>query len=75
MLWIILFRTFGENKIQNILLVLGHVTSESAVVDPPIKLSPSFQYVNFKNYTSTEPIFGKINNIHRYADKKLAGKK
>ena len=50
------------------------MTSESAVVDPPIKLSPSFQYVNFKNYTSTEPIFEKINNIHRYADKNLPEK-
>ena len=65
----------AKKKFKNILLVSGHVTSESAVVDPPIKLSPSFQYVNFKNYTSTEPIFGKINNIHRYADKNLSEKK
>ena len=51
----------------------GHVTSGSAVV-PPIKPSPSFQYVNFKKYTSPEPIFVKIVKIDRYADKNLPEK-
>ena len=69
------FSNFWWKKIKNILLVSGHVTSESAVVDPPIKLSPSFQYVNLKKYTSPEPIFVKIVKIDCYADKNLPEKK
>ena len=58
------FELLAKKKFKNILLVSGY-----------IKLSPSFQYVNFKNYTSTKPIFVKINNIDRYADKNLPEKK
>ena len=53
------------------LLASGHVTSESAVVDPPIKLFPSFQYVNFKNYTSPELNFENISTIGQFDVKKL----
>ena len=36
MLWKCVFRTFGEKNVEKTLRVWCHVTSKSAVVDPPI---------------------------------------
>ena len=69
------FSNFSRKKIQKYFVGVGSRDLGKCGSWPPIKLSPSFQYVNFENYTSTESIFGKINNIHRYADKNLSEKK
>ena len=71
MLWKFLFRTFGEKNEEKTLRVWCHMTSKSAVVDPPLSHN-LVQYNNTKNSrkeTSTVTIFVKIGTIVHFDDK------
>ena len=75
MLWIIIFANFWRKKIQNNFIDVGwRDLGKCGSWPPPIRLFPSFQYVNLKKYTSPEPFFVKIVKIDRYADKKTCQK-